>query len=73
MYLVNGGTLHGLQKITGHKTLDMLMVYVHLAQQMTMVKDEHEKASPLANMLRKPEQRRNLTRIRKIRMELDKL
>lgn len=51
MYLVNGGTLHGLQRITGHKNLDTLMVYVHLAQQITMITQEHSVASPLKHMM----------------------
>jgi integrase/recombinase XerD len=73
MYLVNGGTLQGLQKITGHKSLDTLMVYVNLAQQMTMVKEEHKKASPSSNALRDAEQKKRQAHQRKIRLELDKL
>ncbi len=55
MYLVNGGTLHNLQRITGHKTLDTLMIYVHLAQQLTSVSQEAAKASPLKSLLRQGE------------------
>jgi site-specific recombinase XerD len=36
MYLVRGGTLHNLQRITGHKTIDTLLIYVNLANQMTL-------------------------------------
>ena len=50
MYLVNGGTLHNLQRITGHKNLDTLMIYVNLANQMTTVRAEHEKVSPVKFM-----------------------
>lgn len=50
MYLVNGGTLHNLQRITGHKALDTLMIYVNLANQMTTVQEEHSRVSPLARM-----------------------
>jgi integrase/recombinase XerD len=49
-YLVNGGSLHMLQRITGHTELDTLMIYVHLANQLGAVKDEHVKASPLKNL-----------------------
>jgi site-specific recombinase XerD len=73
MYLVNGGTLQGLQKITGHKSLDTLMVYVNLAQQMTMVKEEHKKASPLSNALRDAEQKKRQAHVRKLTMQFDKL
>jgi integrase/recombinase XerD len=50
MYLVNGGTLHNLQRITGHKALDTLMIYVNLANQMTTVQEEHSRVSPLTRM-----------------------
>ncbi len=53
MYLVNGGTLHNLQRITGHKNLDTLMIYVNLANQMTTVRAEHEKVSPVKFMSEK--------------------
>jgi site-specific recombinase XerD len=55
MYLVNGGTLHNLQRITGHKNLDTLMIYVNLANQMTTVRAEHEKVSPVKFMSTKTE------------------
>jgi len=50
MYLVHGGTLHNLQRITGHKTMDTLMLYVNLAQQMSTVREEHSRVSPLKHM-----------------------
>jgi site-specific recombinase XerD len=50
MYLVNGGMLHNLQKITGHKTMDTLMIYVNLASQMKTVAEEHSRVSPLKKM-----------------------
>jgi hypothetical protein len=62
-----------LQKITGHKSLDTLMVYVNLAQQMTMVKEEHKKASPLSNALRDAEQKKRQAHVRKLTMQFDKL
>jgi site-specific recombinase XerD len=49
-YLINGGTLHNLQKITGHKTMDTLMIYVNLANQMKTVAEEHSRVSPLKKM-----------------------
>lgn len=63
MYLVNGGTLHNLQRITGHKSLETLMIYVNLAQQINTVAEEHRRVSPLNDMLNKPPQRkRNIAR-----------
>jgi integrase/recombinase XerD len=49
-YLVNGGSLHNLQRITGHKTLETLMIYVHLANQINSVAEEHSRVSPLKNL-----------------------
>jgi integrase/recombinase XerD len=49
-YLVNGGTLHGLKAITGHESFDTLQIYVHLANQMNFVKEDHGKASPLKSL-----------------------
>ena len=51
MYLVNGGTLHGLQRITGHKNLETLMIYVHLANQINAITKEHSDASPLKHLV----------------------
>jgi len=39
-----------LQKITGHKSIDTLMKYVHLANQMTSVRAELDRVSPLKFM-----------------------
>jgi site-specific recombinase XerD len=50
MYLVNGGTLHGLQRITGHKNIETLMIYVHLANQINAIAKEHAVASPLKQL-----------------------
>jgi hypothetical protein len=64
MYLVNGGTLHNLQKITGHKNLNTLMIYVHMAQQMTSVVEEANRVSPLKSMLEgKQLRKRNVMRL----------
>ena len=49
-YLVNGGTLHNLKQITGHKTLETLMIYVHMANQLTSVSQEHTRVSPLKSI-----------------------
>lgn len=64
MYLVNGGTLHNLQRITGHKTLETLMIYVNLARQMTTVSEEANRVSPLSTLLNtKQEQKRRMVRL----------
>jgi len=52
MYLVNGGTLHNLQRITGHKSLETLMIYVHLAQQLSSVAQEAARVSPLKSLMK---------------------
>jgi integrase/recombinase XerD len=48
-YLVNGGALHNLQRITGHRSVQTLMIYVHLANQIKSVAAEHSRVSPLKN------------------------
>lgn len=64
MYLVNGGLMHNLQRITGHKSLETLSIYVNLANQMTTVAEEHARVSPLRKMNQSsaPIKRRNLVR-----------
>jgi integrase/recombinase XerD len=57
-YLVNGGTLPSLQAITGHTSLTTLQVYMHIARQLTFVKDEHAKASPMKSLADGTRQRR---------------
>jgi integrase/recombinase XerD len=47
MFLVHGGVLHILQQITGHKDLNTLMTYVNLSNQMTSVRSELDRVSPL--------------------------
>jgi integrase/recombinase XerD len=64
MFLVHGGTLHTLQKITGHKSLDTLMIYVHLANQMTTVQSEHNRVSPLKFMSGKTEEKKKRNTVR---------
>ncbi len=49
-FLINGGSIASLQKITGHKTLDALMIYVNMAAMMQTVAKEHALASPLKKM-----------------------
>jgi len=64
MYLVHGGTLHNLQRITGHKTIDTLLIYVNLANQMTTVQAEHSRVSPLKHMTdAQPGKKRVLVRL----------
>jgi hypothetical protein len=64
MYLVNGGTLHNLQRITGHRTLETLMIYVNLAKQLTTVAEEANRVSPLSTLLNsRQEQKRRMVRL----------
>lgn len=49
-YLVNGGTLHALQRITGHTSIKTLEKYLHMANQMGYVAEEHSRVSPFANL-----------------------
>jgi site-specific recombinase XerD len=64
MYLVNGGSLHNLQRITGHRNLNTLMIYVHMAQQMTSVAEEAQRVSPLKSLLEgKQLRKRNVVRL----------
>jgi site-specific recombinase XerD len=59
-YLVNGGSLQTLQQITGHESLETLMIYVHYANQLSVVKAEHAKVSPLKNLPRSDKKRRKM-------------
>jgi hypothetical protein len=64
MYLVNGGSLHNLQRITGHRTLETLMIYVNLAKQLTTVAEEANRVSPLGTLLNtRQEQKRRMVRL----------
>lgn len=49
-YLVNGGSPPALQTILGHTSAATMNIYVHLAGQMTHVRAEHRKASPMARL-----------------------
>jgi hypothetical protein len=61
---VNGGGLHNLQGITGHRTLETLMIYVNLAKQLTTVAEEANRVSPLGMLLNtKQEQKRRMVRL----------
>lgn len=47
-WIVNGGDIYSLQKMTGHKSLTVLKTYVDLSQ--ADVKALHEKYSPMDNL-----------------------
>jgi integrase/recombinase XerD len=49
-YLVDGGDIEKLQRITGHEDIQTLMNYVHLANQLGAVKDDHSRVSPLKSL-----------------------
>jgi hypothetical protein len=64
MYLVNGGALHNLQRIKGHRTLETLMIYVNLAKQLTTVAEEANRVSPLGALLNsRQEQKHRMVRL----------
>lgn len=50
-YIVSGGSPQVLQQILGHTTMDMVNVYMHLANEIKFVKDDHAKVSPLKTLL----------------------
>lgn len=50
-YIVRGGSIEALKEILGHSTLDMVNVYLHLANELKFVKDDHAKVSPLRSLL----------------------
>lgn len=50
-YIVGGGSPQVLQQILGHTTMDMVNVYMHLANEIKFVKDDHAKVSPLRTLL----------------------
>lgn len=58
-YLVNGGTLPGLQAITGHMSLETLQIYLHMAQELSFVAKEHAEASPLQSLGKRAVRRRS--------------
>ncbi len=49
-YLVNGGGIHNLQRISGHKQVSTLMIYVHMSEQLGTVVEEHSRVSPLLTL-----------------------
>lgn len=57
-YLVNGGTLAGLQTFTGHMSLATLQIYLHMAEQIAFIRTEHTKASPLKSLGERKAKRR---------------
>jgi integrase/recombinase XerD len=46
-YLVNGGQIERLMQITGHTDMETVMIYVHMANQLKVVREEHKRVSPL--------------------------
>lgn len=58
MWVRNGGDVFSLQQILGHSTLDMVRIYVNLAQ--TDIEAAHRKFSPADNLeLKEPRTRRS--------------
>jgi integrase/recombinase XerD len=49
-YLVNGGKIENLHQITGHEELSTLMIYVHMAAELSHVQEEHRRVSPLDSL-----------------------
>lgn len=66
-YLINGGKLEVLQQITGHKKIETLMIYVHMANQLTVVREEHHRVSPLKNLKKNIHDTSHDTKRRKMR------
>lgn len=56
MFLRNGGNVFSLQRIMGHSTLDVLRIYVNMAQ--ADIQEAHRRHSPADNMDFKPAYRR---------------
>ncbi len=52
MFLRNGGNVFSLQRIMGHSTLDVLRIYVNMAQ--ADIQEAHRRHSPADNMDFKP-------------------
>ena len=52
-YILGGGDVFSLQAILGHTTVNTTMIYVHMGA--TQSGDQHERYSPMANRLKKPE------------------
>ncbi len=55
MFLRNGGDVFSLQRIMGHSTLDVLRIYVNMAQ--ADIQEAHRRHSPVDNMDFKPAHR----------------
>lgn len=60
MFLENGGEIRHLAKILGHKDLRMTMRYTHLSDKS--VREQHEKSTPINNIMRKMEKPRKRLR-----------
>ena len=64
MFLRNGGNVFSLQRIMGHSTLDVLRIYVNMAQ--ADIQEAHRRYSPADNMDFKPAYRRGMRNKRTI-------
>ncbi|WPS88859.1 tyrosine-type recombinase/integrase [Brevibacillus halotolerans] len=60
MFLENGGGLRHLQMILGHSDLRMVLRYTHLSK--TSIKNQHEKYSPLNDVIGKLNKERKILR-----------
>ena len=68
MFLRNGGNVFSLQRIMGHSTLDVLRIYVNMAQ--ADIQEAHRRHSPADNMDFKPAYRRGVRNKRAIEKRL---
>jgi integrase/recombinase XerD len=67
-FLRNRGDVFSLQRIIGHSTLDVLRIYVNMAQ--ADIQEAHRRHSPADNMDFKPAYRRGIRNKRTIEKRL---
>ena len=60
MYLENGGEIRHLAKILGHRDLRQTMRYTHISDKS--IREQHEKSTPINNIMRKMERPRKVKR-----------